>query len=502
MPAPAQLSAQSRIFLVRGGAGPGRSLEYDGRARATAVSDPAGDVSPVYEPDPYQFGQFRIVGTIRGVPALASSSLERRRLYDTSSWKTLKDIGCAFDVHVNFGICSNPDSHNDAELIDVFEQAQTTAYNTTDLGALDGGQNGAVNEMLPFNAQAYFQIDPQLALTELNPSGVTREILDIDICDRINCGTSCGAYSDGCQKIFALSTAAGGSPGLPADVIVSADGGATWSKTNIDTLAVASAPNHAACVGPWYVVTSTASPYIHYADQATILAAPGTEVWYSNTSGINVAGTPNAIFAYASSQVWVVGTGGYVYKYSDITGTPTVQTAGTVTSQNLNAIHGTDEDNLVAVGASNAVIYTRDGGLTWTSVTGPAVGVVLNTVWVKDPDSWFIGAANGNLYYTNDRGANWTRVRFPGDGAGSVNMIKFNETPSQTVGWLCHATATPVGRIFRSLDGGNGWDLMPKTGGTGPTVQRYNDVALCRDVNLAYPAGLGATTDGVIVRVA
>ncbi len=502
MSAPPQTSAQSRIFLVRYGAGPGRPLEYDGRARATAVADPAGDVTPIYEPDPYQFGQFQVTGTIRGVPALATSSLERRRKYGPSNWKAIKDVGCAVDVHVNFGLCSNPDSHNDAELIDVFEQAQFTAYNTTDLGALDGGQNVPINETVPFSARAYYQIDPQLALTELNPSGVTREILDIDICDRINCGVTCGVAGDGCQKIFALSVAAGGSPGLPADVIVSSDGGATWSKTNIDTLAVASSPNHAACVGQWYVVTSTASPYIHYASQADILATPGSEVWYSNTAGINVAGTPNAIFALASSQVWVVGTGGYVYKYADITGTPVVQTAGTVTSQGLNAIHGSDEDNLVAVGASNAVIYTRDGGDTWQSVTGPAPAVALNTVWVKDQDTWFIGSAGGQLYYTNNSGATWSTIAFPGSGAGNVASIKFSDTPSQTVGWLCHATATPAGRILRSLDGGNNWDVLPKTG-TGVANDRFNDIALCRDVNLAYVGGLADNaTDGVIARVA
>lgn len=500
MPTVVQQSGQSRIFLVPYGAGPGKSLDYDGRARAQAVADPAGDATPIYEPDPFNYGRFNTVGTVRGAPGLVTETLERRRTYGVSSWKRLKDVGCVVDVHVNFGLCSNPDAHNDAELIDVFEQASITAYNTTDLGALGPDNNAAVNEMLPFSAQAYYQIDPQLRLTELNPSGVTREILDIDICDRINCGT-CGPVSDGCNKIFALSVAAGGSPGLPADVIVSSDGGATWGKTNIDTLAVASSPNHAACVGVYYVVTSTASPYIHYALQSEILASPGSETWTSNTNGINVAGTPNAIFAYASSQVWVAGTGGYIYKYADIQGTPVIQTAGTVTAQNLNAIHGSDEDNLVAVGASNAVIFTTDGGLTWQSVTGPAPAIALNTVWVKDQDTWFVGTAGGRLYYTDNQGVTWTQIAFPGNGAGTVTAIKFNETPSQTVGWMAHATATPVGRILRSLDGGNNWDVLPKVG-TGPTVQRFNDVAVCNNVNIAYPAGLGATTDGVIVRVA
>lgn len=499
MPAPVQTSAQSRIFLTQYGAGPGRFIDYDGRARAQAVSDPAGDVTPIYEPNPFSYAAFNIVGSIRGMPALPSTTLERRRTYGVSSWKRLKDVGCVIDVHVNFGLCSDPGAHNDAELIDVFEQANITSYATTDLGALDGGQNAAINETMPISAQLYYQIDPQLRLTELNPTGITREILDIDICDRVNCGI-CGSVSDGCNKIFALSISAGGSPGLPADVIVSSDGGATWGKTNITTLPVASAPSHAACVGVYYVVTSTITPFIHYALQATILAAPGTETWFSNTAGINVAGTPNALWAYASSQVWVVGTGGFVYKYSDITGTPQIQTAGTVTSQNLNAVHGSDQDNIVAVGASNAVIFTTDGGDTWQSVTGPAPAVALNTVWVKDFDTWFVGSAGGNLYYTDNSGATWTRIRFPGDGAGTVSMIKFNETPSQTVGWMAHATATPTGRILRSLDGGNGWDVLPKVG-VGPTVQRFNDLALCNNVNIAYPAGLGATTDGIIVRV-
>lgn len=496
MPAPVIDSGESRVFVTPYGAGPGRPPQYDGRSRIQAVTDPGGDATLIYEPNPYEYGRFDVVGTIRGAAGPATTTLERRKKFAVSQWKRWKDVACVIDVHVPMGQCSNPDAHGDSELLAVFEQASITSYNTTDLGALDGGQVAAINESIAVSAEVFYEVNPQLRLAEIAASIVTREIISAALCDRINCGV-CGPVSDGCNKVFLLSTASGGSPGLPADVLYSKDGGATWAETNVDTLGVASPPTAGGCVGSYYVVLSTASPYIHYASQDDILSA--IEVWASNSAG--VVGTPRALWSYASSQTWVVGTLGYVYKYGSITSTPTVQSDGSVTSQNLNAIHGMDADVLVAVGAANAVIFTTDGGTNWQSVTGPAVGVALNTVWVKDADTWFVGTAGGALWYTDNGGTTWTAISLP-ITATAIQMIKFNQTPSQTVGWLLATVAGPVGYVLRSLDGGASWDRLPKTG-LGLTPDRFNDIALCSNVNIAYAGGLGDNgTDGIAARVA
>lgn len=496
MPTPKAISSNSRVFIQPWDAGPSHPLEYQGTWRSQGLTEPAGDATRVQEPDPFNYGQFNTVAVIRGEPALFTTTLEARLGYQISRMKYLKDLGCPLAIHVNLGQCTRPDVPYDADVIFILEGANITQWATTELGALDGSQNAAINETIPISYVNSLQIK-KLLVNELDASGITREIISVNICDRINCGV-CGSESTGCSKVFGVSVSAGGSPGLPADVIFSSNGGSTWGKTNISTLSVGSAPSDAACVGEYYVVATQTGLQIHYATQAAILA--GTATWTANTAGLVASKGPNAFFAPAASQVWAAANGGYVYKWSDITGTASVQTDGSVTSQNLTAIHGSDALNIVAVGASNAVIFTQDGGGTWQAVTGPAPAVALNTVWVRDQDTWFIGTAGGKLFYTNNTGSTWTEITFPGSGAGTVNDIQFVQSASQSVGYLAHATATPVGRIFRTLDGGATWTLQPQVG-SSPAYDRANSIATCWDPNIFFAAGLGDNgTDGVLIK--
>jgi photosystem II stability/assembly factor-like uncharacterized protein len=345
------------------------------------------------------------------------------------------------------------------------------------------------------NALDMYEVGP-LGLAALGSSEVVMQVVDITICDSVQCGV-CGIPSNGCQTFFAIQVATTGSPGLPAELIASSNGGSTLIQRNVTSLPANRNPTAVACVGTRLIVISNDDCSIHYATLANILTS--NETWTRNASGlVCVAGAPNDVFSLGSAFTWVVGNGGYIYFASDITSTWTVQDAGVTTTQNLNAIHGIDEDNLVAVGANNAVVYTRNGGQTWASVTGPAVGVALNTVWMRGKDEWFIGSAAGNLYYTRDAGVTWTTKTFPGSGSGQVRDVAF-ATP--TVGYLAHDTTAPAGRILRTIDGGNSWYVLPESTGTIPTNQQINAVAACgEDVNTIYAGGLGTTTDGILIK--
>jgi photosystem II stability/assembly factor-like uncharacterized protein len=176
-----------------------------------------------------------------------------------------------------------------------------------------------------------------------------------------------------------------------------------------------------------------------------------------------------------------------------------VQHSGSLTTQNLNAIHGLDELNVVAVGNSNAVLVTTNGGDTWSLVIGPAVGIALNAIWMRTEEEWFVGTANGRLYYTRDAGLTWTERTFPGSGAGQVRDIQF-ATP--TVGYMAHDTAVPAGRILRTIDGGHSWYVLPENIGSIPANDRINALSACgEDVNIVYGAGLADDAiDGVIIK--
>jgi len=485
----------SRVFTIEGRAGPANAAVYQGQTRATSPSWGFGDRTPVREPDPGRYGAFRIIDTIKAERDLPMLPLETRYQYTRDEFLRLARIGCPFDVQVHFGKCQDPRDFNLGwDKILVLEGGDISNWSPSDMGALEQGEDAVVLETVDINGLDAYEI-LRVNLASIAASQVVQEVLDVSICDTVQCGV-CGLSSDGCKHIFAIQTATGGSPGLPAELIVSIDGGTTITERNITSLAANQNPSALACVGTRLVVVSNGDCSIHYAVIADILDS--AETWTESVSGlVCAAGAPNDLFSLGSTFTWIVGDGGYVYFYSDITGTPVVQSSGGVTAQNLNAIHGSDELNLVAVGASNAVIYTRNGGATWTSITGPAVGVALNTVWMHTDDEWFVGDAGGNLWYTRNGGTTWVAKTFAGSGSGAVQDVVF-ATP--TVGYMSH-TLAGAGRILRTIDGGNSWYVLPEGTGSIPTNQRINALAACgEDVNIVFGGGLGAVTDGILIK--
>ncbi len=496
MPSDNVRTPMSRVFLIENGAGPANVPAYQGRARALGPSWSFGDRTPVREPDPDRYGGFKIVDSIKGERDLPTLSLENRLQYALSDLLRLAKVGCPLDIQIHFGQCQNPQDFNGGwDKVMVLEIADISNWGTGELGALEQGQDSTVLETVDLTGLDFFEI-VQLNITEMGETEIVQEIIAVDICDSVSCG-ACGIASNGCQVVFALTLTAGGSPGLAAELIFTQDAGATLGETNVTTLAADEDPSDGECIGTRYVVISNDSDSIHYAPIADILA--GTETWVEIATGIVAAGSPNALWSSSATESWIAGDGGYVYKITDVTAGATVQTSGSVTSEDLGAIHGIDELNIVAVGANNAVIRTTNGGDTWVSVTGPAVGVVLNAIWMRTELEWFIGDASGQLWYTRDAGVNWTEKTFPGSGAGVVRDIKF-ATP--TVGYLAHDTATPAGRILRTIDGGNSWYVLPEGTGSIPANDRIGALAACgEDVNVVFGGGLDdGGTDGIFVK--
>lgn len=246
------------------------------------------------------------------------------------------------------------------------------------------------------------------------------------------------------------------------------------------------------------MVVSEDDEALHYAPITDIL--DGTETWTRVNTGFVATKGPLDIFSQGRSFTWIAGEGGYIYFSADITSGVDVQTAGSVTVEDLKKLHGFDILNLVAVGNANAVLLTQNGGTVWALITGPAPAVNLNAVWMLSKTEWLVGTAGGRLYGTRDSGDSWTEKGFPGSGSGTIYDIKFS-TP--TVGYMAH-TLNGAGRILRTIDGGNSWYVLPESIASMPDNDRIVALAACDDdPNVVYGAGLGANaTDGFLVKAA
>lgn len=100
-----------------------------------------------------------------------------------------------------------------------------------------------------------------------------------------------------------------------------------------------------------------------------------------------------------------------------------------------------------------------------------------------DENRAWVGTSGGDLYKTVDGGTTWTLVPFSGSAVGAVRSIKFVDGTDGQVGYMTHDTAAALGRVFRTVDGGATWDRTLTVGngsiGATPTNSGLNALAVC-----------------------
>lgn len=485
-------SNYTRVFLIEGRAAPDHKPSYESCMKLDAITHPFGDTDPVYCPDPDSLGAFVEVGSIQGEQGRPSTSLIGRYAADLRS--TLLKLGqrhCPFDVQLHIGARTNPSYFSNFQKNVILEDVRLSQFSTDPLGALSPDENASVTETGAITCGRLYEIMP-ITLTDRGKSVVTVELIDVVICDSIVCGVREDA-SDGCQKVYSVSSAVPASPGTVPELVFSLDGGVNLLSHDVDSLV--GEADGLACVGDYIVVISNADAAHHYASKSEI--DDGDDPLFAQAAGGYVAGgEPNDIWS-VGDYAFIVGDGGYVYALDNATAAVTVLDAGVATSNVLRAVHALSDEFAVAVGDLGTVIYTADGEI-WTQAAAGCGLSQLNCVWVKNAHEWFVGSDDGHLYYTKDGGETWTEKAFPGSGSGSVRDIQF---ATASVAWMSHDTDTPRGRILRSYDGGHEWIVTPEGDASIPANDRINAIAACKlDPNIIFGVGLGDDgADGVFL---
>jgi hypothetical protein len=492
-------NAYSRVFLIERRARGDRAPVYHSSLIAGAVEQSFGDIEKIEVPNPDRYGEFQEIGNIRGGEERATTSLSGRYAADLASeLLRLAKIKCASDLQVHFGACQNPADFNNFSKAIVLEDTQLTSVSTDELGTLESGDQAAVNESAEISASNWYEILP-LKFTERATSIVANEVVDITLSDTIGCG-ECEDESDGCQKVYAVTLTAPGSPSTPSDLLYSNDNGVTWYATDVDGLGADDADG-VATVGDYVVVVSNAAGGHHYvlkSELALLVNSTGDPSFSATiTTGYNGSGPPNDIWSLGQ-KAFVVGDAGYIYEMTDATAGVTVLDAGSATAQNLNAVHAMSTTQAVAGGAAGSVVYTLDGS-AWTAVSVAPTASAINAVWMRGEREFWVGTAGGQLYYTTDQGASWTEKTFSGSGAGVVHDISF---PTASIMYVSHASATPAGRLLRSYDGGYSLNVLPEGVGSLPANDRFTAITACgEDANIVIAAGLADdASDGIIIR--
>lgn len=497
----------ARTFLQQGASRPNNKVTYYGLdASWVTIGDAnmpdAGGVAPVFVHDPRRQGKYKLVSRTISPPDLDSSSLQFHEKHGAIPAHLIRGQ-CPISAYVVVGNCQDLSNillgWNDYVMVysEGLTESKTasarTAFNTDnayeDTVSVKWSSIYIVGSM-SFGEGAAIQID--------------REVIDIVYGDTAQCG-NCGPQNDGTGRIYAVVKSSGaGSPGLPAEVVYSVDGGVTWTDANITSFGATEDPLAIDIVGDKLVVIGSAAYF--WATMNILTGVPGT--WSKVTSGFVANKAPNDMYVANSREIYFAGNGGYIYKSTDITSGVTPINAGSATTQNLYRIHGLEEC-IVTTGAQSTVVKSVNRGSTWatTTLSPSLVPLDVRAVCVLDKLRYWVGVNNaGRMYYTLNGGETWTEQSFSGSGSGNVWDIV---AATNEVIFMSHSDNTPTGYLHTTYDGGADWvrnDAGSQRLLNWPTLSRANRLAVPSNAdatitaNSLAVAGLsGGGTDGILL---
>ena len=317
------VNGNSRVFLIDGRARADHKPAYQSNVKAGSPSQDFGDVTKIEVPSPIEFGKFVEVGQIRGAIDRVTITLTGRYALDLkSALLKIARAGCVVDLHINFGACTNPSDYNTFQKKIVIESAFLTNWSTEDMGALGSDEQAKVDESVDVSGRDIYELVP-VNWASRGGDVVTNELVDNVICDTPSCG-DCQDESDGCEKFFAISLQAGGSPTTPPDVVFSLDSGQTFLAHDIDSMGASDDPDEVDCVGAYIVVVSEDTGGLHYALLSEFDGVTDPD-FTAITTGVVAGGEPRAIGSDPAKQMaFIAGAGGYIYSVTDPTAGVTV----------------------------------------------------------------------------------------------------------------------------------------------------------------------------------
>jgi photosystem II stability/assembly factor-like uncharacterized protein len=494
-----------RAFSQRGGPRPNNRVRYAGADEQLMEFDDAtspvrGGSDPIRVHDPRRRGGYVNVGSTVDPPDFDSGSINFMVKHGGISWLA-GDLTCANNFYELVGVCRKPDDFTSGwtDFVRVYSYAQANDRSYTGNTTFED-DDGSMTE-IEYTFEGGIYDVGALGFGEQGGQQVEREVVDVVFGSTLDCG-NCGNTDDGTGRIYAVTKSSGaGSPGTPAEVVYTTDGGATWNNVNITGLGGTADPTGIAVVGNFLVVLDSAGGGYYYAEINTLTGVPGT--WTNVTSGFVAGKAPNDLYVAGASEVYFAGDGGYLYKSTDITAGVTAINAASATTADLQRIHGVDE-TIVAVGESGAIVVSTNRGATFATATTSPTSATIRALWVLDAYRAWIGTSGGKVYYTLTAGATWIEQTF--SGAAVIDDIVF---ATDEVGYVAARTATPAARLHTTYNGGANWSSSATTGNPRilnfPTFARANRIAVPVDVpnvtaaNNVVLGGLSAGgTDGVI----
>lgn len=470
--------------------------EYVGCADLDAIPEPAGDQTLTYCRD--GDGNFKVVGSSQGVPGAVTTAIKALVFPESSILDELG--GCLVNLYVLQKNCGKLGVFTNYVRGTIVHHARVTSRSIENAVMREAGD--PTIQTVEFSGWNPAYRVRQVTVTRQSIAETT-PLNTIVTCSNTACESDCGPASALGDSMFAGGEAPAGSPADRADVWQTDDAGATWTN-------IAGGAAHPFLSGEdikaagcfwldrlttrWLVARGqvVAEPLkVAYSDDG---GATWTLITVGNTNNEGALGA-GSLMVLDREHMWLATSAGNIY-FSDDSGiTWTVEAAAVIADAGapLNAIKFADSENGVAVGNTDTVISTIDGGATWSVITSPTTSDNVTAVWVFSKYRWIIGSNADGLFQTWDGGATWEAKTFTGQGStGTVVALAF---ANDLVGFMLHNTVVPVGSVHRTIDGGHTWEKL-----STPTNTGLNAIFAASE-NKAFAAGNASGGTAVVLKV-
>lgn len=473
-----------------------------------------GETTYIKCKSPDVYGRFDVKETIPGAPDEPTFTVVA---FTSQEADFLLGVDCPVDWQVFYGACTSPSDPTGYTKIRHFSQATKSSESEENVDFIGEEEFQGVQLSTEWTCEDVVEV---LKVTVTSSAGgvtETQAFNDIAMLRDARCEGDCGAEIRACYWGVAVADASYGA--ATANVWYTQDGGASWTVCATDPFASNSA-NISSCVimvGETQprIVVFRGNVFSDYGARCSISDDWGAS-WSEVTMGGNANGSyVNSAFKYSDGLVWAVGNGGYMYYSQDrCTNWTEVDndTSGVVVE--LWDIHSPDGVTFYAVGDSNTIIKSTDGGASWsvTSDSSPAASSVsLLTVQAPTPYRVIVGgridSSNDVLWISTDGGVSWTSTDFTGSetASGEIRRIRLSDK-AQRNHWIFiygvnNGASARYGpgtnfRFYRTLDGGaviERWNLVTNSG--------LNGLSVC-NINLAFAAGEVQGAAAVIQKMA
>jgi hypothetical protein len=475
------LAGQSSIWVQPDG--PNSEPKYLGCHGVGDVTEPFGDITLLFCPDPAKVGEYMVKNSFTGEPGAVTTTIETD-LRKTSDY--LEDVGrCPIPIYIHKVSCGRRDVFTNFDRSFILRQSKITSRG---LGALASrAPSNEAESTQTFDVSARFLTRifnleaARLAVLE------TEDITGLAVCGEDRCEGDCGNAQSVGDVVYASSKALVGSAKNTSDVLVALNNGAFTSTTS-DPFAGGEDIQGVVCfkIGRDTTRVIVARGTTDAGNPAEIAYTDDGGATWTNVNVGSVVGeyvsNSHALFALDRYHVWVGTSGGRIYFSSDAGVTWTLQENAAISATAITGISFSDPLRGFCVFTGGAVGATVDG-TSWgaTTVSGATGATDIHAisayvVWVS--------GSNG-LWYTKDGGDTWTvRVNY---AIGAIDFL--DELFGMAVG------SAASGVIYMTINGGYDWQTLPTIANSGML-----DVTII-NTKLAYICGKINSATGFIAKV-